>query len=112
MMKRGDIYFADLDPTQGSETQKKRPVLIVSNNASNKGSTKLLTIVPLTSNTSKVFPFDVFLSKAETGLSKDSKVMCNQVRTISRARIVSGRIGSLLSMQDINLALSIHLDLL
>ena len=66
-MKRGDIYFANLDPTVGSKIQKKRPVLIVSNNASNKASS-LVTVVPITSNTAKVYPFEVFVHAGVGGL--------------------------------------------
>jgi mRNA interferase MazF len=51
-MKRGDIYFAKLDPTIGEETQKNRPVLIVSNNANNNAASTI-TIIPITSNIKK-----------------------------------------------------------
>lgn len=52
-MKRGDIYFADLDPSQGNETKHIRPVLIVSNDISNQ-LTPIITIIPITSNIKKV----------------------------------------------------------
>ena len=84
-MKRGDIYFAALDPTLGNEIKKTRPVLIVSNNQNNFAS-GTITIVPLTSNTNKVFSFEVFLAKSESGLPKDSKACCQQIRTISKQR--------------------------
>src|SRR5207244_1918353 len=85
-MKRGEIYFADLDPTIGTETQKKRPVLIVSNNANNNAASTV-TIVPITSNIKKIYPFEVFLEGNGTGLKKDSKAQCHQIRTISKLRI-------------------------
>lgn len=85
-MKRGDIYIANLDPTIGSEIRKKRPVVIVSNNANNKVASTV-TIAPITSNTTKVFPFEVLLEMKHSGLSKLSKVQCHQVRTISKLRI-------------------------
>ncbi|MCX7115784.1 MAG: type II toxin-antitoxin system PemK/MazF family toxin [Gammaproteobacteria bacterium] len=111
-MKRGDIYFADLDPTIGHEIKKRRPVLIVSNNASNTAS-DLITIIPLTSNITKVYPFEVLLSAKETGLTKDSKAQCHQVRTISKRRIErSKRVGSVGGMlPKIDAALKLHLDL-
>ncbi len=70
-MKRGEIYFANLDPAIGSEIKKCRPVLIVSNNANNKAA-ETITVVPVTSNVTKTYPFEVFLDSKETGLAKDS----------------------------------------
>ena len=68
-MKRGEIYFANLDPTIGSEIKKKRPVLIVSNNANNKMASTI-TVVPITSNINKIYPFEVLLETKNSGLSK------------------------------------------
>jgi mRNA interferase MazF len=111
-MKRGEIYYADLDPTIGSEIKKKRPVLIVSNDANNQVS-KTITVVPITSNTTKVYPFEVLLEVKESGLSKASKAQCQQVRTISKIRIQdhkpAGVVGNVV-MQKIKLALQLHLD--
>jgi mRNA interferase MazF len=92
MMKRGDIYYADLNPTVGTEINKKRPVLIVSNDANNRAS-PTITILPVTSNVSKVYPFEVALSAQGTGLLKTSKIQCQQIRTISKLRITSPAIG-------------------
>lgn len=112
MMKRGEIYFANLDPTIGGEIQKKRPVLIVSNNANNKAASTV-TIVPVTSNTKKVYPFEVLLEVKQSGLLKRSKAQCHQVRTISKLRIQEGKVG--LADRDImlriNAALKLHLAL-
>ena len=60
-MKRGEIYFANLSPAVGSEMDKRRPVIIVSNDYNNNASTTL-TILPITSNTSRVYPFEVLLN--------------------------------------------------
>lgn len=113
-MKRGEIYFANLDPTIGSETQKKRPVLIVSNNANNKIATTV-TIVPITSNIKAIYPFEVLLKQDLTGLQKDSKAQCHQIRTISKLRITqikpTGQIPNNI-MRQVNYALKLHLDLL
>ncbi|HSW68884.1 MAG TPA: type II toxin-antitoxin system PemK/MazF family toxin [Gammaproteobacteria bacterium] len=110
-MKRGEIYFANLDPTVGSEIRKKRPVLIVSNNANNKASSTV-TIVPITSNINKVYPFEVQLETKDCGLSKSSKAQCHQIRTISKIRIVGKGVGlaSKEIMLKINAALKLHLD--
>lgn len=113
MMKRGEIYFADLDPTVGDETKKRRPVLIVSNNANNKVA-NTITVVPITSNVTKVYPFEVFLDSKETGLVKSSKAQCHQIRTISRQRITSIKPAGYVSesMTKIHSALTLHLDLI
>lgn len=55
-MKRGEIYYANLSPALGSETDKRRPILIISNNINNRNAT-VVTVVPLTSNVSRVYPF-------------------------------------------------------
>ena len=111
-MKRGDVYFADLDPTIGSEIKKKRPVLIVSNDANNNVASTV-TIVPITSNVTKVYPFEVLLDILQTGLSKQSKAQCHQVRTISKLRIQSKRLGhaDIKTMSKIDAALRLHLSI-
>lgn len=72
-MKRGDIYYADLSPAVGSEMDKRRPVLIVSNDANNRAATTV-TILPLTSNVTRVYPFEILLAPEDSGLTKSSKV--------------------------------------
>lgn len=111
-MKRGEIYYANLDPTIGSEIKKKRPVLLVSNNANNQASSTV-TIVPLTSNVSKVYPFEVFIEHDGAGLQKPSKVQCHQIRTISKLRISGDAIGkaSTATMGKVNAAIKLHLGL-
>ena len=112
-MIRGEIYYADLNPTIGSEINKKRPVLIISNNANNAFS-ETITIIPITSNVKKVFPFEVFLPHNKSGLPKDSKAQCHQVRTISKIRISAKVYGVLKNevMNAVDGALKLHLDLL
>lgn len=110
-MKRGEIYFANLDPTVGCEIRKKRPVLIVSNNANNKAASTI-TIVPITSNTKKIYPFEVLLDTKNAKLPKRSKAQCHQVRTISKIRVEGQRVGLVNEevMLHINAALKLHLD--
>ena len=112
IMKRGDIFLAALDPTRGSEIQKTRQVIIVSNDAANRAAA-LVTVVPLTSNASNVHPFEVKLGARETGLSKDSKAMAHQVRTIDKLRVGSLRKGMVpaLKMRQLDDALRLHLGL-
>jgi mRNA interferase MazF len=111
-MKRGEIYIADLDPTVGKEIRKRRPVLIVSSNASNQVR-HLLTVVPLTSNVSKVHAFEVRLPGNETGLPKESKAMPHQIRTISVERLRGKRLGAVSAslMMRIDAAIKLHLAL-
>lgn len=111
-MRRGDIYFAKLNPTIGSEINKTRPVLIISNDANNKFA-DTVTVVPITSNVKKIFPFEVLLHPEASGLEKSSKTQCHQIRTISKLRISGNVVGCLDDevMNDVNRALMLHLDL-
>ena len=111
-MKRGDIFYAALDPATATELQKARPVIIVSNDIANR-SGSLVTIVPLTSNVRRAFPFEVKLSAALVGLSKDSKAMAQQVRTINKQRLSGARRGIVATelMREIDAALRLHLAL-
>jgi mRNA interferase MazF len=111
-MNRGEIYLANLDPTIGAEIKKRRPVLIISNNANNKMASTI-TIVPITSNIKKIYPFEVLLETQDTGLLKSSKAQCHQVRTISKIRIQGGKIGhaNYQVMLKINSAMKLHLNI-
>lgn len=111
-MKRGDIYFAELSPTRGSEIAKRRPVIIVSNDANNRVATTV-TVVPVTSNVNKVYPFEVFLPAGDSGLPKDSKAQAQQVRTLSKARLTGARAGKLVKpkLEMLEQALRLHLGL-
>lgn len=111
-MKRGEIYYADLDPTVGSETAKRRPVLLVSNNANNRAASTV-TILPITSNVSRVYPFEVLLQSQESGLPKPSKIQAQQIRTISKQRLEATVVGCLSeeTMAAIDAALKLHLAL-
>lgn len=111
-MRRGEIYYADLSPTVGSEINKRRPVLIVSNEASNRAASTL-TVLPITSKVSRVYPFEVFLSPKESGLPKPSKAQAQQIRTISKERIAGRALGQLgiALMRRAAEAIRLHLDL-
>jgi mRNA interferase MazF len=96
----------------GSEMGKRRPVLIVSNDISNSAATTV-TILPLTSNVNRVYPFEVLLNPEVSGLTKPSKVQAQQVRTIFKQRITGEVLGSLNEemMVLIDAALKLHLGL-
>jgi mRNA interferase MazF len=86
-MRKGDIFWAKLDPVVGSETAKTRPVLIVSNDINNQyGAT--VTVLPVTSSAVKIYPFEVRLEANEGGLRNESEVKANQIRTIDKSRLV------------------------
>ncbi|WUQ40240.1 type II toxin-antitoxin system PemK/MazF family toxin [Streptomyces sp. NBC_00234] len=116
MMRRGDIHLVDLEPARGSEANKVRPAVIVSNNAANQSVESngrgVITVVPLTSNTSRVLTFQALIRSAESGLPRDSKVQCEQVRAVSLDR-VRNRIGTVprQRMTEIDTALRRHLAL-
>ena len=111
-MQRGDVYYANLDPSRGSEMQKTRPVVIVSNNAAN-GASALVTVLPVTSNVTRIYPFEVKLPAKGTGLGKDSKAMAQQVRTLDKGRLGSHAAGKVSAglMVQIDVALRLHLAL-
>jgi mRNA interferase MazF len=111
-MKRGEIYFADLSPTVGAEINKRRPVLIVSNDANNRAASTL-TVLPVTSNVTRVYPFEVALSREESGLPKDSKAQAQQIRTIAKERITGKPVGRLGAdrMRAVEAAIKLHLAL-
>jgi mRNA interferase MazF len=115
-MRRGEIRFVNLDPVVGTEANKKRPAIIVSNDGANTTAARLgrgvLTVVPVTSNTDRVHPFQVLLKAADTGLADDSKAQAEQVRSVDVQRI-GQRIGSVPTtvMGDLDEALRIHLAL-
>lgn len=90
-MRRGEVYWVELDPVRGSEANKTRPAVIVSNDAANRAARRagrgVVTVVPITSNVGRVYPFQVLLSAADCGLPADSKAQAEQVRTISTDRV-------------------------
>jgi len=115
-MRRGDIHSVDLDPGRGSEANKRRPAVIVSNDAANATAGRLgrgvITVVPVTSNTQRVYPFQVLLPAAETGLDRDSKAQAEQIRSIAVER-VGDRLGVVPNsiMLDLDEAVRLHLSL-
>ena len=115
-MRRGEIYEIDLDPVRGSEANKRRPAVIVSNDAANLSAARLgrgvITVVPVTSNTDRIYPFQVLLRAAETGMPQDSKAQAEQVRSIAFDR-VGVRLGVVprYLMPRIDEALRLHLAL-
>ena len=116
LMLRGEIRLTDLDPALAGEANKRRPAILVSNGRANATAARLgqgvVTVVPITSNVARVFPFQVLLPADETGIHQASKAQAEQVRSVSVERIgaVIGRVPTHLMMQ-VDDALRLHLQL-
>jgi mRNA interferase MazF len=115
-MRRGEVRMVDLDPVRGAETNKRRPAVLVSNDAANSTAARLgrgvLTVVPVTSSVERVFPFQVLLPAGAGGLPRDSKAQAEQVRSIDVERIgeLLGRLSAQ-QMSSLDDALRLHLAL-
>lgn len=111
IVKKGDLYFADLSPVVGSEQGGIRPVLVVQNDIGNKYSPTII-VAAITSKTKANLPTHVELAAADGGLSKNSVVLLEQLRTIDKRRLKE-HIGSLDEAQlpSVNQALSVSLDI-
>lgn len=112
IVKRGDIYYADLSPVVGSEQGGVRPVLIVQNDVGNKYSPTVIAAA-ITSQINKAkMPTHIELSAKEYGLNKDSVILLEQIRTIDKKRLREkiGRLDEEL-MASVNGALSISFGL-
>ena len=116
MIRRGEIREVDLEPVRGSEANKRRPAIVVSNDAANATASRLgrgvVTVVPVTSNVDRVYPFQALLPAAATGLPRDSKAQAEQVRSVSVERI-GERLGVIPPslMEQVEAALRLHLSL-
>lgn len=115
-MRRGEIRLVDFEPARGSEADKRRPAVIVSNDVANDRASLLgrgvITVVPLTGNVANIFPFQTLLPAERTGLRADSKAQAEQVRSVDLARVgpVVGR-ADLALMTLVDGALRLHLDI-
>ena len=111
-VKRGDIYYADLSPVVGSEQGGIRPVLIVQNDVGNKFSPTVIAAAITSQRDKTKLPTHIEVQGVECGLSKDSIVLLEQVRTIDKQRLKE-KMGSLDqgSMNRIDKALSVSFGL-
>jgi mRNA interferase MazF len=115
-MQRGEVRMVDLDPAGGAEANKRRPAVIVSNEAANSTAARLgrgvLTVVPVSSSVDCVYPFQVLLPAGAGGLPRESKAQAEQVRSLDAKRIGKqlGRLPDRL-MTSLDDALRLHLAL-
>lgn len=86
---RWNIYLVNLDPTVGSEQGQTRPVLVISDDDIN-AILPVINILPITSHKQgrKIYPNEVLLKKGQAGLDKDSLLLCYQIRTIDKKRLI------------------------
>ena len=105
-LKRGEIFFAELNPVQGSEQGGVRPVLVVQNDVGN--------VLPITSKLEKAkLPTHVALNRKESGLARDSVVLAEQIRTIDKVRLqqkISALDGKTMAKIDRAMGISMGMD--
>ena len=110
MIKRGELYYADLSPVVGSEQGGVRPILIVQNDTGNKYSPTIIAAAVTSQINKAKLPTHIEINANEFGLSKDSVILLEQIRTLDKRRLKE-RIGELspLKMARVNTALLISL---
>jgi len=114
----GDIVRVDLNPVVGSESNKVRPAVVVSNDGANRAAERfgrgVVTVAPVTSNVARVYPFQVLIAPDQdgTGLTAKSKVQVEQIRAVDVAR-VGRRLGRLPRAlhEPLREAMALHLGL-
>jgi mRNA interferase MazF len=107
MMKRGEVWWVNFDPSIGGEIRKKRPAVIVSTNAANQFLNRL-QVVPLTSSAGKLYPSEAYI----TLRGKKAKAMADQLTTVSKKRLIN-QAGSVskTELESLERAIIIQLDL-
>jgi len=106
-MKRGEVWWVNFEPSIGGEIRKKRPAVIVSNNAANQFLNRV-QVIPLTSNVDKLYPSETYI----TLRGKKAKAMADQLTTVSKKRLINqaGAVSNA-ELEGIKRAISIQLDL-
>jgi len=107
MMKRGEVWWVNFDPSIRGEIRKKRPAVIISNNAANQFLNRV-QVVPLTSSVGKLYPSEAYI----TLRGKKAKAMADQLTTVSNKRLIShaGTVSKN-ELEGLERAIMIQLDL-
>ena len=115
-MLRGEIRIIEFEHAHSGEAAHRRPAILVSNDGANSTAARLgrgvLTVVPMTANVQRIYPFQVLVRAKDSGLDRDSKAQAEQVRSVSVDRIGS-QIGTIPRplMLEVDEALRLHLEL-
>lgn len=111
MIKRGDIVLVNFEPTRMTEANKIRPAVIVTNDQANEHGSSVV-VVPLTSNTERTYPFQLFLPADQTGLDEDSKAQVELLRSVARSRM-GRQLGTLKAplLEQLDQRIRLHLNL-
>lgn len=114
MVNKWEIYFCNLDPTEGSEQKGRRPVLVISTDSVNHNLT-VSTVLPLSSvkENDRIYPTEVLLPVSVSGLPKLSVAMVQQIRTVSHSRLQNkvSMITDEETRQKVSTAISDYFDL-
>jgi mRNA interferase MazF len=111
LIKRGDIFLVNFNPTIGAEVQKTRPAVVVSNDINNLHS-PIISIAPISSTVARIFSFEVEIPAGTGGLKARSKIMTNQTRAVDKIRLIK-KLGHLPNevIVKIDRSLNLHYDL-
>ena len=111
-VRRGDLFWVDLDPTKGSEQAGRRPVVVIQNDVGNEVAPTVIVTPVTTKSFTKHFPVNVHAPKGTAGLKEDSTILLSQIRTIDKRRL-DRKIGRLPPsyLKQVDRAISISLGL-
>ena len=106
-MKRGEVWWVNFDPSVGGEVRKKRPAVIISNNAANQFLNRV-QVVPLTGSVGKLYPSESYITLRR----KKSKAMADQLTTVSKKRLINqAGSASKTELEGLERAILVQLDL-
>lgn len=87
LIRRGDILLVNFAPAREHEANYTHPAVVVTNNVANANA-YAITVVPITSNITQVYPHDLFLPVNRSGLNKDSKAQVSLIRAVDSSRVI------------------------
>lgn len=110
--KRGEVYLVSFDPTLGAEIRKTRPALVLQNDIANRYSPITIVAAITSQYEEPLYPTEVLVKRPEGGLTSDSVVLLNQIRSIDKRRLLK-RLGTLrpATLKQVDRALEVSLGL-